>query len=38
VPEKITLSGEKLTYHFPPLSVTLLKFRCQPSAPAAKPD
>jgi len=36
VSEQITLSGDNLTYQFPPLSVTLLEFRCQPTAPATK--
>jgi alpha-N-arabinofuranosidase len=37
VSEKITLSGDKLTYQFLPLTVTLLKFHCRAPAPAAKP-
>lgn len=37
VSEKITLAGDKLTYEFPPLSVTLLEFRCQSPAPVIKP-
>ncbi|MFC1596357.1 alpha-L-arabinofuranosidase C-terminal domain-containing protein [Planctomycetota bacterium] len=36
VSERITLSGDKLTYELPPLSVTLLKFRRRPHTPATK--
>jgi alpha-L-arabinofuranosidase len=34
VSEQITLAGDKLTYQFPPLSVTLLKIRCRAPASA----
>jgi alpha-N-arabinofuranosidase len=36
VPEQVMLSGSKLTYTFPPLSVTLLEFRCQRSVAQAE--